>query len=78
MRGFAFFLSFKEPKVYFARTQQNVVRLPFEVKRGKNVIRPVANFVDDRLDWLVGLDIPNFNHFVSTQRNQVILLFVDS
>ena len=77
MGSFTFFLGLEEPEIYFTGAQQYIVCFPFKIKRGENVIRPIAYLINDGLNRLVGLDIPDFNYFVGAQRNQVVFLFVD-
>ena len=67
MGSFAFFLRFEKPEVDLTRAEQNVVRFPFKEEGSQDVIWTVANFVHNRLDRLVGFDVPNLYHLVGSQ-----------
>ena len=67
MGSFAFFLSFEKPEVNLTGAKQNVVSFPLKEEGRQNVVWTVANLVYDCLYWLVGLNVPDFHHFVGSQ-----------
>ena len=76
MRRFNLLLSLKHPKVDFATAKNNIIRPLVEVKRSQHVIRPVAHLVSDSLDAKIVMQMPDLNHFIGAQGNQVVPFIV--
>lgn len=48
-----------------------------EVEEGESVFRAVADLVKDSLNAHIGPDVPDLDHFVSPETNQMVSVFVD-
>ena len=54
-----FFLSFEKPEVNLARSKQDVVRVRLVDQARDDVVRAVADLINDLLDQRIGANVPN-------------------
>ena len=74
---FDLLLSFKGPELDLDGADDDVVgdRVVFE--RAKDVLRTVSDTINDSLDALIVPCIPDLDHLVSAERDQMVPLLVD-
>lgn len=71
-----FLLRLKHPEVDLPAPENYIISPLVEVQGREDVIRPVAQFVSDRLDAEVVVQVPDLDHLVGPQRDQVVTLLV--
>jgi len=72
-----FFLSFEKPEVNLARSKQDVVRVRLVDQAREDVVRAVADLINDLLDQRIGANVPNVDQLVSAERDQVVPILID-
>jgi len=76
VRGFNLLLSFKEPEIKFPTAEHDIIGPLVKNHGSEPVFGPVTNLVKNRLNASVCSAVPNFNNFVSSQRDQMIFVFI--
>lgn len=78
VRSFDFFLSLEKPEVYLSRSEYNVVSPFVKVKTVENIVRSVAEFICYSLDQEIVVQMPDLDNLVSSERNEMISILVQS
>ena len=77
MRCTNLLLRFEVPELNLAGAQKNVVGHCAEEKPAEDVVGAVLVLVANGLNTRIGFDVPNFDHLVGGERNQVRPVLVD-
>jgi len=72
------FLGFEEPLIDLSWTEKDHVGPWIKIKSCESIFFSVADFIENGLNAKIGTNMPNFDYFISTQRNEMMSIFIQS